>query len=209
MLSSLLSNISFLFLLDQVNSSRSSHLNLHFRGTTDLLHANHSFVQKGPTPLFRLSLIILQSNSPFFELTRNCLWRCAEQEGVNFTGVWINLPNLFMVFPPIHRIHMTYFHPCNLLLYWSFHFSFLLEWNWTQPSSCLHPYVRSKYFTINLHLLGFVCPFKCILLLLSSWIPLSHVLSCSPRVGESWSCFVADSSWITQILLTLTENSRT
>lgn len=43
----------------------------------------------------------------------------------------------------------------SLFMYPSFHFSLLLEWNWTQPSSCLHPYVRSKYFTFNLHPLGF------------------------------------------------------
>lgn len=46
-----------------------------------------------------------------------------------------------------------------LITYPSFHFSFPLEWNWTQPSSCLHPYVRSKYFTFNLHSLGFSSSF--------------------------------------------------
>lgn len=74
-----------------------------------------------------------------------------------------------------------------LITYPSFHFSFLLEWNWTQPSSCLHPYVRSKYFTFNLHSLGFPPSFTTYFLFQT---PFSYIRSL--KASCEWSVYISN-----------------
>lgn len=89
-----------------------------------------------------------------------------------------------------HTDHVTCFIHVTSCYVSIIHFSFLLEWNWTQPSSCLHPYVRSKYFTFSLHPLGFPPFFTTFFLFqtpffLHKWPKSQQVMKCIYKESNS------------------------